>query len=95
MLPEVGLKPEQCTFSVLGFGNVGSWSGKIFQDKGAKMIAVADHTGFIRNEKGIDANDLAEYVAQKGGVGGVHQGERDHQGRVLQDQGRRLHPRGP
>jgi glutamate dehydrogenase (NAD(P)+) len=70
MLPELKLKPEQCTFSVLGFGNVGSWSGKIFQDKGAKMTAVADHTGFIRNDKGIDANDLAGYVQQKGGVAG-------------------------
>ncbi|MBY0112981.1 MAG: Glu/Leu/Phe/Val dehydrogenase [Phycisphaerales bacterium] len=70
MLPELGLKPEQCTFSVLGFGNVGSWSGKIFQGKGAKMIAVADHTGFLKNDKGIDAADLAAYVAQKGGVGG-------------------------
>ncbi len=70
MLPELNLKPESCTFSVLGFGNVGSWSGRIFQDKGAKMIAVADHTGFIRNDKGIDANDLATYTQQKGGVAG-------------------------
>lgn len=70
MLPELNLKPEQCTFSVLGYGNVGSWSGKIFQDKGAKMIAVADHTGFIKNDKGIDAHDLAVYVTQKGGVAG-------------------------
>ena len=70
MLPELKLKPEKCTFSVLGYGNVGSWSGKIFQDKGAKMTAVADHTGFILNEKGIDAHDLAKYVQQKGGVAG-------------------------
>ncbi|MFO0376598.1 MAG: Glu/Leu/Phe/Val family dehydrogenase [bacterium] len=70
MLPELKLKPEKCTFSVLGFGNVGSWSGKIFQDKGAKMTAVADHTGFIINDKGIDAHDLAEYVKAKGGVAG-------------------------
>ncbi|MFZ4573527.1 MAG: Glu/Leu/Phe/Val family dehydrogenase [Phycisphaerales bacterium] len=70
MLPELHLKPEQCTFSVLGFGNVGSWSGKIFQEKGAKMTAVADHTGFLKNEAGIDAHDLAAYVTQKGGVAG-------------------------
>ena len=68
MLPELKLKPEQCTFSVLGYGNVGSWSGRIFQDKGAKMIAVADHTGFIRNDKGIDAHDLAAYCNKTGGV---------------------------
>ncbi len=70
MLPELHLSPGTCTFSVLGFGNVGSWSGKIFQDKGAKMTAVADHTGFLRNDKGIDAHDLAQYVAGKGGVAG-------------------------
>lgn len=70
MLPELELKPETCTFSVLGFGNVGSWAARIFQDKGAKMTAVSDHTGFIRNDKGIDANDLAAYVQQKGGVAG-------------------------
>ena len=70
MLPELGLEPKKCTFSVLGYGNVGSWSGKIFQDKGAKMVAVADHTGFIKNDKGIDAHDLAEYVSGKGGVKG-------------------------
>ncbi len=68
MLPELSLKPEQCTFSVLGFGNVGSWSAKIFQDKGATLIAAADHTGFIRNDKGIDAHDLARHVESKGGV---------------------------
>lgn len=70
MLPELKLTPQQCTFSVLGFGNVGSWSGKIFQDKGAKMTAVADHTGFIINDKGIDAHDLANHVAKTGGVAG-------------------------
>lgn len=70
MLPELKLTPQQCTFSVLGFGNVGSWSGKIFQDKGAKMTAVADHTGFIINQNGIDAHDLAIHVAKTGGVAG-------------------------
>ncbi len=70
MLPELKLKPEKCNFSVLGFGNVGSWSAKIFQEKGAKLTAAADHTGFIINEKGIDADDLAEFVKAKGGVGG-------------------------
>ena len=70
MLPELGMTPAKCTFSVLGYGNVGSWSGKIFQDKGAKMIAVSDHTGFIKNEQGIDAHALAEHVNQKGGVKG-------------------------
>jgi len=68
MLPELNLKINQCKVSVLGFGNVGSWSAKIIQDLGAKVVAVADHTGFIRNDRGIDAHDLATYVARSGGV---------------------------
>ena len=39
-------------------------------DKGAKMIAVADHTGYIGNPKGIDAFDLDEHVKKTGGVKG-------------------------
>jgi len=70
LLPEMGIQPKGCTFSVLGFGNVGSWSGRIFQSHGAKMVTVADHTGAIRNDKGIDANDLQEHVAKHGGVAG-------------------------
>lgn len=70
MLPEVGLKINNCTVSILGYGNVGSWSGRIAQEMGAKVTTVMDHTGAIMNEKGIDANDLAEYVKAKGGVGG-------------------------
>lgn len=68
MLPELNLKINQCRVSLLGFGNVGSWSAKIIQDMGAKVIAVGDHTGFIRNERGIDAHDLANHVAKSGGV---------------------------
>ncbi|CAN5828250.1 glutamate dehydrogenase [soil metagenome] len=75
MLPELKLEPKNCTFSVLGFGNVGSWSAKIFQDKGAKIIAVADHTGFLKNDKGIDANDLDAHVKKTGGVKGYGKAE--------------------
>jgi glutamate dehydrogenase (NAD(P)+) len=70
LLPEAGIDIKGCKFSVLGFGNVGSWTGKILQDKGAKMIATADHTGAIRNDGGIDAHQLADHVRKTGGVAG-------------------------
>lgn len=70
MLPEVGLKIGTSKVSILGYGNVGSWSARIAQEMGAKVITVMDHTGAILNEKGIDAEDLAKYVAERGGVGG-------------------------
>lgn len=68
MLPEIGVDIKGCKFSVLGFGNVGSWTARILQDKGAKLIAVMDHTGAILNDGGIDANALALHVQKSGGV---------------------------
>jgi glutamate dehydrogenase (NAD(P)+) len=70
MLPEVGVDIKNCKFSVLGFGNVGSWTGKILQDKGAKMLAAMDHTGALINDQGIDAHALGEHCRKTGGVRG-------------------------
>ncbi|QOJ01820.1 MAG: Glu/Leu/Phe/Val dehydrogenase [Phycisphaeraceae bacterium] len=70
MLPELGISVKGMRFSVLGYGNVGSWTGKIFHDLGAKLVTVCDHTGAIRNDQGINAHALAEYVAKNGGVAG-------------------------
>jgi glutamate dehydrogenase (NAD(P)+) len=66
----VGFSIKGSTFFVQGFGNVGSWAARIMQDRGAKLLSVNDHTGTIGNPDGIDAHDLAAYVAKAGGVKG-------------------------
>ncbi len=73
MLPELGIKVEGMPFSVIGYGNVGSWTARILGRLGAKLVAVLDHTGAIREEKGIDTESLAGHVAKVGGVGGYSQ----------------------
>jgi glutamate dehydrogenase (NAD(P)+) len=50
------------TFTVQGFGNVGSWGAVILQNMGAKLVAVNDSDGSISNMNGIDANELMKYV---------------------------------
>ncbi|MHC4776540.1 MAG: Glu/Leu/Phe/Val family dehydrogenase [Planctomycetota bacterium] len=75
MLPELGIDISRMTFSVQGFGNVGSWTGRLLGDLGASMIAVADHTGAIHNDGGIDPHALTEYVAETGDVSGFHEAE--------------------
>ena len=70
LLPETGIKIDGMKFSVLGYGNVGSWTARIFAKHGAKLQAVMDHTGAIRNEKGLDTELLAEHVQKHGGVAG-------------------------
>ena len=74
MLPEVGIAIKGMKFSVIGYGNVGSWTARILHDMGAKCIAVMDHTGAIRNDGGFDCHALATYVTKNGGVGGFEKG---------------------
>ncbi len=70
MLPELNIDIKGCKVSILGYGNVGSWTGRILQDRGAKIIAVMDHTGGVANDGGIDAYALAQHCQKFGGVGG-------------------------
>ncbi|MEM9082605.1 MAG: Glu/Leu/Phe/Val dehydrogenase [Planctomycetota bacterium] len=70
MLPEMGIQMNGATCSLIGYGNVGSWAGRLFEERGGKVVAVMDHTGAILNEQGLNADELAEHVAQTGGVAG-------------------------
>ncbi|MFP4395464.1 MAG: Glu/Leu/Phe/Val family dehydrogenase, partial [Anaerolineales bacterium] len=68
------------TYIVQGYGNVGSWTGRLLQPLGAKLLAVEDHTGALVNPEGFDAMDLADYVVEHGGIAGYPAGEPvDHQ----------------
>ncbi|MDR5778413.1 Glu/Leu/Phe/Val dehydrogenase [Caballeronia sp. LZ065] len=66
----IGMEIEGARIAVQGFGNVGGIAAKLFQEAGARVIAVQDHTGTIHNSKGVDTVALLEHVAQNGGVGG-------------------------
>ncbi len=70
LLPEMGLDISKIGFSLVGYGNVGSWTGKLLEERGAHLKAVLDHTGAIRRDDGIDAGQLKQYVEKKGGVAG-------------------------
>jgi glutamate dehydrogenase (NAD(P)+) len=70
MLPGIGLPLHGMTVTLLGFGNVNSWAGRILQDMGARVIAVMDHTGAVRNEKGIDCHALTAYSEANFGIAG-------------------------
>ena len=56
------------TYFVQGFGNVGSWTARLLKPHGAQLLAVEDHTGAIYNSEGIDADELAAYVAENGSI---------------------------
>ncbi|MGA3248677.1 MAG: Glu/Leu/Phe/Val dehydrogenase [Paraburkholderia sp.] len=66
----IGVDIEGARIAVQGFGNVGGIAARLFQEAGARVVAVQDHTGTIFKSTGIDAVALLAHVAKTGGVGG-------------------------
>ena len=56
--PTIGLRPDETTVVVQGFGNVGSWAARIIHQLGAKIVGVSDAFGAIRCEAGVDPDEL-------------------------------------
>ncbi len=65
-----GFNLKGATYTVQGFGNVGSWAARLMKKHGSRLIAVEDVTGAILNKAGIDPDDLAKHVMEHGGVRG-------------------------
>ena len=61
---------EGVTVVVQGFGNVGSNAARLISEQGAKIVAVADHTGGVCREEGLDVPSLVAWVSEHGGVKG-------------------------
>ena len=59
-----------------GFGNVGSYAGKFLHEMGARVVAVADQGGAVRQQEGLDVPALFAFVRQnRGTVAGFPGGE--------------------
>jgi len=52
------------TLAVQGFGNVGSQTARLLHEAGARMVAVSDREGAIRNDRGIDVHALLKHHAE-------------------------------
>ncbi|MGE0713489.1 MAG: Glu/Leu/Phe/Val dehydrogenase [Planctomycetota bacterium] len=61
--------------AIQGFGNVGSWAARLLAAEGARVIAVSDVTGGMRNPDGLDVEALVEHVKVTRGVKGFAGGE--------------------
>lgn len=63
------------TCAIQGFGNVGEHTARALARMGVKTTHVADHTGAIVNEAGIDPEALWSHTNKTGGVAGFDQAE--------------------
>ena len=75
ILPELDFEIDKVSFGLVGYGNVGSWTGRLMAERGATLHTVLDHTGAILNATGIDTMKLAAHVNQTGGVKGFSEAE--------------------
>ena len=74
-LDEQGKSFNDITVAVQGFGNVGSNAARLIAERGAKIVAVADHTGGVCKEEGLDIPALIAWTTEHGRVKGFSAGE--------------------
>ncbi|KAL5061343.1 hypothetical protein RYX36_032947 [Vicia faba] len=63
LFAEYGKSISDMTFSIQGFGNVGTWAVKSIFERGGKVVAVSDISGAISNPNGIDIAALLKHKA--------------------------------
>ena len=52
---------DGCRVIIQGFGNVGSNAARLMQERGYKIIGIAEHDGGLYNPAGIDIHQLIEF----------------------------------
>lgn len=70
VLRTLGMQLPGSTVAVQGFGNVGSTAAVLAHLSGAKVVAISDVQGAVRNDAGIDVVDLQAWVRRTGSVVG-------------------------
>ncbi|MBL0312412.1 MAG: Glu/Leu/Phe/Val dehydrogenase [Holophagaceae bacterium] len=61
--------------AVQGFGNVGSQASRLLHEAGARIVAVSDASGAIKNDRGLDIHALVKHVTETKSVAGFKGGE--------------------
>ncbi|KAI9292292.1 glutamate dehydrogenase [Neoconidiobolus thromboides FSU 785] len=67
-------KMEGTTVAIQGFGNVGYWAAKFFQDNGAKVVAIGEYECAIHDENGLDIEALFAHRKETGTFRGYSSG---------------------
>jgi glutamate dehydrogenase (NAD(P)+) len=62
----LGLRPDSTRVIIQGFGNVGSWAGRIIAQLGCELIGVSNTSGAIYSPAGIDPEALVRHLTNGG-----------------------------
>ena len=70
-MKDMGMKPEDCSVVVQGFGNVGSISARLLHELGCKVVGLSDISGAVYNPNGIDVHNALHYSKEHGTLKGL------------------------
>ncbi len=66
----LGMRPQECTVVIQGFGNVGSNAALLLTERGYRVTGIAEWDGGLRHEAGIDIPALVEHRRRTGSIRG-------------------------
>jgi glutamate dehydrogenase (NAD(P)+) len=70
-----GVEIDGARIVMQGYGNVGSWAARLAGQLGCRLVGVSDASGALRNDDGIDPDELHEHVSAGGSVPEFEGGE--------------------
>jgi glutamate dehydrogenase (NAD(P)+) len=75
LLEDLGHRIGDFRYAIQGFGNVGSWAGRLIEEAGGKVTLATDVTGGVACADGLDTRALTGWVREHGGVRGFPGGD--------------------
>ncbi len=85
-MAEMGMKPEETTVVIQGFGNVGMYAAILFAERGCKVIGISDVTGAYYDPAGIHVGDAVEHVKKNRNLDGFGGGDKISNAELLTSQ---------
>jgi len=70
-LQQLKINVKNATVAIQGFGNVGSYTAQLLQEKGAKIVAISDSSGAYYDANGIDIQQAIAHKAKYGRLTGL------------------------
>lgn len=67
-LKRIGLKPEEASVVIQGFGNVGGMAARLMARRGFKIVSIIEYDGAVYNAKGLDIEALMKHRKETGSI---------------------------
>lgn len=75
LLKEKNRDVKETTFTIQGFGNVGSFTARFLDELGAKVVGISDVSGGVYKAEGLPVREILEHISGGGDVEGYAGGD--------------------